>query len=272
MYGTFVQNGPNAMDGIDRASTDPYYLQLARILERRIKEGRYRVGDRIPGESELCRTYDLARSTVRETLRVLEQQRLIRIVPRRGAFVNDAVDNRWMLQVTQGFLESEAHSPDAPIETMVIRAEIEPLVPQAAAALGLPDGIPGFVLERVRRVNGVPALHSTNWLPAHVGSGLIGKPVLEGQASLNATLRAAGFHIFSARREVAAIAAPADTARRLELTRGAPILQIKSVSKDATGRPFDYYESLVRSDALTIAVNAEASGEVATDFGQVGAR
>ncbi|MFO1209311.1 MAG: GntR family transcriptional regulator [Amaricoccus sp.] len=245
-------------DDIDRNSPEPYYLQLARLLEGRIKDGTYRAGAQIPGESELCRTYDLARSTVRETLRTLEQQRLIRLVPRRGAFVNDANDNRWMLRATQGFLEPEAHSKDAVIETEVVRWEFGPLPPRAAAGLELPEGQAGYALERVRSVNGVPALHSTNWLPAEVGALLEGKPVLQGVASLNASLREAGFQIFSARRELAAIAAPADTARRLQLQKNAPVLRIMSASRDATGRAFDYYESLVRSDALTIAISAEA--------------
>ena len=255
---------PAVRDEIDRSSPEPYYLQLARILQSRIKDGTYVAGGQIPGESELARTYDLARSTVRETLRTLEQQRVIRLVPRRGAFVNDAKDNRWMLRVTQGFFESEAHSTDAVIETEVLRADVEPLPPRAAAARELPDGEPGFALERLRKVNGVPALHSTNWLPVEVGALLEGKPVLRGAASLNATLREAGYHVFSARRELAAIAASADTARRLQLPKNSPILRIMSASKDAKGRTFDYYESLVRSDALTIAVSAEA-GEVAGD-------
>jgi GntR family transcriptional regulator len=255
---------PAVRDGIDRSSPEPYYLQLARILQDHIKDGTYSAGAQIPGESELCRTYDLARSTVRETLRTLEQQRVIRLVPRRGAFVSDLKDNRWMLRVTQGFFEPEAHSSDAVIETEVLRSGVEPLPPSAAAALELPDSEPGFALERVRQVNGVPALHSTNWLPAEVGVLLKGKPVLWGAASLNATLREAGIHIFSARRELAAIAASANTARRLQLPKNSPVLRITSASKDADGRTFDYYESLVRSDALTIAVSAEA-GELAGD-------
>lgn len=245
-------------DEIDRSSAEPYYLQLARILEAGIRDGTYAAGQQIPGESELCRTYDLARSTVRETLRTLEQQQLIRLVPRRGAFVKDTRDNRWMLRVSQGFLEAQAHSEDARIETEVLAAGIEALPTRAAIALDLPEGENGFRLERLRRVNGVPALHSTNWLPHDVGAVLDGKPVLSGDASLNATLRDAGFRIFSARRELAAIAAPPESARLLELPKGAPVLRISSVSRDAAGRPFDYYESLVRSDALTISVSAEA--------------
>jgi len=247
------------MDDIDRSSIEPYYLQLARILERQIRDGALAVGARLPGESELCRRYDLARSTVRETFRTLEQQRVIRVVPRRGAFVNDASENRWMLQVAHGFLE--AHSPDARIATQVIRAEHAALPRAAAAALGLAESSEGFVLERLRRMNGVPAVHSTNWLPAPVAAALAGQPVLRGEASLNATLRAAGYHIFAVRREVAAIPAPPESAHRLEIARNAPLLEIRSVSRDAEGRPFDYYESRLRSDVVTVSVDAEIQGD-----------
>jgi GntR family transcriptional regulator len=249
------------MDTINRTSAEPYYLQLARIIENQIKSGQYKAGDRVPGETELCRTFDLARSTVRETFRTLEQQRLIRMIPRRGAFVSDPIDNRWKLQVTQGFLETEAHSPDRSIDTVVIRFGFEPLRSFAAKALGLADGERGFVLERVRHIDGKSAMHSTNYLPADVGSVLLGKPVLEGSASLNQTLREAGFSIYAARREVAAVAAPVSTAKELGLSRGAPVLLIQSTSRDEKGRPFDFYRSYVRSDVVTISVDAEARNE-----------
>ena len=74
---------------IDRTSPEPFYLQLTRIVEDAIDNGVFGVGDRLPGESELCRRYELARSTVRETLRALEARKRIKVVPRRGAFVID---------------------------------------------------------------------------------------------------------------------------------------------------------------------------------------
>jgi len=249
------------MNNIDRTSAEPYYLQLARILEDRIKTGKYQVGDRVPGETELCRSFDLARSTVRETLRALEQQRLIKIVPRRGAFVSDPAENQWKLQVTQGFLETGAHSPDRHIETSVLRAGFELLPDFATAALGIPAGENGFAIERVRHIDGKAAMHSTNYLPADVGAALIGKPVLEGTASLNQTLAASGFSIFAARREVAAIGAPADTAKLLGLARGAPVLYVQSTSRSDSGRAFDFYRSFVRSDVVTVSVDAEAPAE-----------
>ncbi|MCD4663337.1 GntR family transcriptional regulator [Agrobacterium sp.] len=251
------------MQNIDRTSAEPYYLQLARIIEGQIKTGKYQVGDRVPGETELCRSFDLARSTVRETLRALEQQRLVKIVPRRGAFVSDPAENQWKLQVTQGFLETGGHSPDRSIETSVLRAGFEPLPDFAAEGLGVPKGENGFAIERIRHIDGKAAMHSINYMPADVGALLLGKPVLEGNASLNQTLAQAGFSIFAARREVAAVGAPADTAKLLGLARGAPVLFVQSTSRSELGRVFDFYRSFVRSDVVTISVDAEAPVEVA---------
>ncbi|OBZ95593.1 GntR family transcriptional regulator [Pararhizobium polonicum] len=255
------------MQNIDRTAAEPYYLQLARIIEEQIKTGEYRVGDRVPGETELCRSFDLARSTVRETLRALEQQRLIRIVPRRGAFVSDPAENQWKLQVTQGFLETGAHSPDNAIETSVLRGGFETLPDFAADALRLPKGENGFVIERIRHIDGKAAMHSTNYLPAEVGASLMGKPVMEGTASLNRTLASAGFSIYAARREVAAVGAPADTAKLLGLAKGAPVLFVQSTSRSEAGRVFDFYQSFVRSDVVTISVDAEAPADVVQNPG-----
>jgi len=247
------------MQTIDRNSAEPYYQQLARILESQIKEGMYEAGGRFPGETELCRSYDLARSTVRETLRTLEQNRLIRMVPHRGAFVADFSDSHWRLQVTQGFLETEAHSPDRMIKTTVLRHRKEELPATAATGLGLPEGSIGFVLERVRYIDGKPAVYSTNYLPSDVGAKLIGTAVLQGNASLNQTLGQAGFMIFAAKRDVAAVGASGATAKYLQVEKGTPVLLIRSVSRGENGRAFDYYESYARTDVVTISVDAEAS-------------
>jgi GntR family transcriptional regulator len=252
------------MERIDRASAEPYYLQLARILADQIKSGKYPRGARVPGETELCRTYDLARSTVRETLRTLEQERLIRMVPRRGAFVGGGPVNQWTLQVTEGFLETGSHSAGHQIDTTVLRAEATDLPPPAADALGLPRKSRGFVLERLRRIDGNPAIHSTNYLPLDVSAVLSGKPVLTGRASLNQTMREAGYVIYAARREVAAIAAPPKMAKILQVGRGTPLLLIQSTSRDKQDRAFDFYQSYVRTDVVVISVDAEAHARTPT--------
>lgn len=253
------------MQQIDRASTEPYYLQLANIIEARIHAGEFKSDERIPSESELCRTYDLARSTVRDTFRILEQRRMIRLVPRRGAFVRNPSSNLWNLQVTQGFLETGAHTPGITISTRVLHFAEKPLPEHVAHALELDVGTLGFELERLRFTDGLPAVHSINWLPLQVGKALIGKPVLDGQGSLNASLRQLGYPIYRARREVAAVTAPPDVAKHLQVPGRFPVLLVRSSSRDMLGKPFDYYESHARTDVMTISIDAEAVAEPGSD-------
>lgn len=248
------------MTAIDRMSAEPYYLQLGRIIEDRIRDGEYQPGERLPSESEFCRTFDLSRSTVRETLRNLQEQKRIRMVPRRGAFVASPADSGWMLQVTRGFLETEMDNSRT-VETRVLRSGPEALPADAAEALALPAGTVGFVLERVRSLDGQPAVHSINYMPADVGSVLHGTLVLEGKQSLNRTLRDAGHRIYGARREVAAVGASAETARLLQVKSGAPVLLIRSTAWGQDGRSFDFHRSFARSDVVTIAVEAQAVDE-----------
>lgn len=63
--------------------TDPQHVILAQELIARINAGEFRVGDRLPTELELCESRSLARGTVRQALKHLEDAGLIS--RRRGA-------------------------------------------------------------------------------------------------------------------------------------------------------------------------------------------
>lgn len=248
------------MKQIDRAAPTPYYQQLAEILQHQIEAGEFEPNDRLPSESDLCRTFDLSRSTVRETLRMLQEQRIIRMVPRRGAFVN-APNEGWTLQVTSGFLEVSAEQSGRVVETRVLRSGMEPLAPDVCKRLDLPEGATGFALERVRSLDGALVMHSTNYLTGEIGRQLEGKPVLRGEGSLNHTLREMGILIQSARRDVVAVPAPRHIAGSLGCSEGHPLLLVESLSLTEGGRPFDCYYSYVRTDRLKISIEARAIEE-----------
>src|ERR1700712_3930946 len=136
---------------IDRGSPEPFYLQLSRWLEEQIASGQFGTGDQLPTESELCRQFSLSRSTVRESLRSLQERGKIKIIQRRGAFVCDPRQPGWMLQSAEGFFESEADFHRREVETEVLQVEHAPLPKVACDALNLPEGASGVVIERLRR-------------------------------------------------------------------------------------------------------------------------
>lgn len=76
---------------LDHNASTPLYQQIAEILAACIRTGRYRPGDKLPSEYELCRMYDVSRMTVRLALSQLIQQGLIYSAHGKGSFVNQPI-------------------------------------------------------------------------------------------------------------------------------------------------------------------------------------
>jgi GntR family transcriptional regulator len=74
-------------DRIDPLAPIPPYRQIAAILKRRILSGQYRPNTRIPTESELVETYEVARTTARRAVGALRDEGLVYTVPQRGTYV-----------------------------------------------------------------------------------------------------------------------------------------------------------------------------------------
>lgn len=66
------------MNTINKENAIPYYLQLADILRGKILSGEFESNELIPSEREFCDSYDVSRSTVRQTMQVLKEEGLIR--------------------------------------------------------------------------------------------------------------------------------------------------------------------------------------------------
>ena len=243
---------------IDRLSPVPFYLQLSRMVERAIDSGHFSAGDRLPGESEFCRRYDLARSTVREMLRNLQERGRVKMIPRRGAFVVDSERSGWSLQVTAGFFEGEVDHNKRKVETAVLDASRCAFPQVAAAALHLAEREQGFRLRRLRRLDGALALYSENYLLPELEDIVRNSEVMAPHGSLNRVLRGAGYAVFGARRSVEAVPASPKLAKLLDVPTKSPLLLVTSVSWGKDQRTFDYYTSWVKTDAVSITVEAQA--------------
>jgi DNA-binding GntR family transcriptional regulator len=72
---------------IDPLAPTPPYRQIAEILRLRIESGQYPPDTRIPTESELVETFEVARTTARRAVSVLRDAGLVYTVPQRGTYV-----------------------------------------------------------------------------------------------------------------------------------------------------------------------------------------
>jgi len=78
---------PWTSPGLDRRSSVPLYYQLQELLHQQIASGRFRVGDALPSEGELCRIFGVSRIVVRQALEVLEDDGEILRQQGKGTFV-----------------------------------------------------------------------------------------------------------------------------------------------------------------------------------------
>lgn len=242
---------------IDRASAEPFYLQLEGWIERQISSGVFGVGDALPSETQLCREFGLSRHTVRETFRLLQEKGRIRVVQRRGAFVSTPQAPSWMLQFAEGFSEAET-SYKRKVDTEVLSVAFEMLPVEAAQALELPQGSPGVIVERLRRLDGDLALYGINYLIPGLAPVIGNGDTLRGTGSLNRLLRQAGWLVHGAKRSLSAVSANRALAAKLGVKLGAPLMLIRSVSWDAQDRRFDYYWSWVRSEKVPVEIEVQA--------------
>lgn len=75
------------------AKQDFLYLQVYNDLKRKIDEGVYRPGEKLPRDRDLKEKYDVSMITVRRALEILKKEEKVQRVPGVGTFVADIHDS-----------------------------------------------------------------------------------------------------------------------------------------------------------------------------------
>jgi len=74
---------------LDFRSSDPIFLQIARQIEKQVKDGTLKPGDQLPTVRELAIDLRINFSTVARAYRILDDQRLISTQRGRGTYISD---------------------------------------------------------------------------------------------------------------------------------------------------------------------------------------
>ena len=82
-----MDRNPVLLNKLSMDSDIPLYSQLVSIIKRNISAGTLSPGALLPSEAELCRTFDVSRSTVRQAIGALEAEGLVVRKQGRGTFV-----------------------------------------------------------------------------------------------------------------------------------------------------------------------------------------
>ena len=222
------------------------YQRVANSLARGIQAGNFHMGERLPGENDLSRSFDVSRSTIRQALASLQHAGLIETWSGAGSFVcydgarlDDGLG--WSRALARHGVQMEAR---------ILRFErVEDV--QLAETLDLPAAS-FLALDRVRStLEGKPISLERSRLPWRLGfAGVLDSGLIEG--SLRRTLEALGIRPLGGTEAVDLIRLSPEQAAELQQPEGEPFLGTTRLVHDAAGSVVEHVRSLLHPTHFTL--------------------
>jgi GntR family transcriptional regulator len=208
--------------------------QLREDIVTLIADRGLRPGDRLPTEPEFSHHFEVARSTVREALKRLEQEGLVHAIQGHGRFLSAIGALRVERPITKyesitSMLESLGYT----VTSAVLSVEEVPAGETEAEALNIEPGDPVIRLTRLRYGNDEPLVFSINTILRDALPGPIAHRDWGG--AVTAALEAHGHQITSSAARISASNLPADAEERYHLAGLGPWLLVSETCLTRAG-------------------------------------
>jgi GntR family transcriptional regulator len=150
-------------------SRDPLYYRVANHLRNRILGGIYKTGEKIPSESELCNEFSISRITVRQALKLLEDQGMLLRKQGIGTLVNEKINFQPIS--FSGYIEDIIFQV---LPARVIDFKKEEIEPQTEIKkiLKLKANEKVIKLERIRSIDNKINCYAINYIPLDIGNNI----------------------------------------------------------------------------------------------------
>ncbi len=237
-----TQTLPNA--AVDRNGYMPLYIQVKNSLHELISSGVWQAGYQMPAESELCRTFQVSRTVVRQALKEMEYEGLIEREQGKGTFVARPKIDQSLAQRLTGFYQDMVTRGLTPV-TRILRQRVASASALVAARLQIAPGSSVVEIHRLRGLQNEPFILDYTYLPYALCPTLVGEDL--AHQSLYAVLeQKLGLEIARGHRTLEAVRATEYEAQLLNIEQGDPLILLDSVVYLADGTPIEYFHALHR--------------------------
>ncbi len=239
--------------------SSPLYHNIKSVIKKRIREGIYPLGGKIPNEHEISKEFGVHRLTARRALTLLVQEGYLRRIRRRGTFVLKPEKEFEELELAGLFDELLSHVSKFKAKRIAIYHQTPP--ERVANHLQLENGKTRVtVIKRVRFLGKVPSAYTVSYLPMAIGKKIHRKD-LRQMPLLQIFREKLKIPLGEAFQTIEASIADNDVAHALEIYPGAQILLIQRTFFTKYGQPFDFVQTFYRGDKFRYSVRFRCDDE-----------
>ncbi len=239
---------------MDRHSSIPLYYQLKEYIIKKIDDGDYPPGEKIPSELDLCNKLGISRPTVRQAIAELVAEGRLNIVKGKGTFVTSSE----MLKEISGFSAMTFSFFEGGIDSYeniedLGSAEAEDIFKRwHTGGNELSYYQKGALVQGRKRLEGSLLYgYSKSYIPLAVFPDL--KADLEMQKSMiDITANKYAYLPVKGRVEISVIPANPEISKMIDVARGTPVLLVTAVLFSRGGAISEIVYTYLRSDACRI--------------------
>ncbi len=234
---------PLQIKTVDRYNQEKLYIQLTRIFLEEITALRWKLGQKIPTEEELCKKHDVSKITVRQAINNLASDGYLMKLQGKGTFVTSVLPVVGLSMRTR-FTE-EMFGEEVKAEKEILFRGNQGPPHDVRAYLRTEDNI--YLVLCKRTVNGEPAYLDESFIPYYMLPDI--EQIDFAHISLYSILQEKGLKkIFKVIQTVEVLQALGESARNLDLTEGIPVLAVHRLLLSSDNTPVGYTRFLGRSD------------------------
>ncbi len=108
------------MTTFDQTGSQPRVVQIAEVLQQQISAGQLQPGDQLPTEAQLCQKFNVSRSTLRESIRMLRARGFVEVAPGRGSFVRQPAPDELIQSMGGGACMALSYQPQEVYRLLVM--------------------------------------------------------------------------------------------------------------------------------------------------------
>lgn len=236
----------------------------ARTLTEAIQDRTLAPGTRLPSEADLAAQLDVSRATLREALRTLEERQLVVRRHGLGTFVAESTIEKNLHRNSSitAMIRAAGYSPGTGNQ----RVDLIEANREVADLLELEEGAPVVRLERLRLADKRPVVLSSEMISGRLVDPHDISSMDEDHQSLYRLLfKLHGIVISRAQADITPVKATREMAAQLEVPRLAPLLCLKQVDFDGSGKPILYSIGYHVSNWVRFTVERLGPGIAAAD-------